>query len=226
MPEVCKIFIGFDSSQEIAYDVLAYSIRKHASRPVEIVPIKLGEMEKRGFYRAHDPLQSTEFTYTRFLVPWLCGYKGTALFMDLDMIALEDVTELFNLPMDDYALRAVKHDHRPKENTKMGGRQQTSYPRKNWSSLFLCRNDRLRCWSKENVETRSGAWLHRFQPIRDEQIGEINGKYWNVLDEWTPETKLLHLTSGGPWLKGCEDHSAAELWIKMKEEMIKENLGT
>lgn len=214
-----KIFIGWDSTQDIAYRVLAYSIQKHASKAVDIQPIKLADMEARGFRRPYDPLQSTEFTYTRFLVPWLCGYEGVALFIDGDMLALGDITELFNLAMEPYALRVVKHDHRPVEAIKMGGKTQTVYPRKNWSSMMLLNCPRLRVWTKENVETRSGAWLHRFEPIPDELVGEIDGRYWNVLDRWDEKTKLVHLTSGGPWLPGCENHPYGEIWKAYRSEM-------
>ena len=77
---------------------------------------------------------------------------------------------------------------------------------------------RLLAWSKENVETRSGAWLHRFEPIPDKEIGEIDGKAWNVLDRYDDKTKLLHLTSGGPWLKGCEDHPYGAVWFDYRKK--------
>lgn len=213
-----RIFIGFDSAQAVASQVLEYSIRRHAKRPVEIVHVRLDEMRAKGFSRPHDPLQSTEFTYTRFLVPWLCGYEGTALFIDGDMLALGDLTELFDLDMGPYALRVVKHDHRPAEGVKMGklGMTQTSYPRKNWSSLMLMRCDRLKCWTKEAIETRSGAWLHRFEPIPDALIGDVDGSAWNVLDRYDERTKLVHYTSGGPWT------GYGDVWYQYKADMEKE----
>jgi lipopolysaccharide biosynthesis glycosyltransferase len=216
-----KIFIGFDSAQAISYDVLAYSIRRHAPADCEIIPLKLKELEAKGFKRAHDPLQSTEFTYTRFLVPWLCHYKGIALFLDSDMLALGNLLELFKLDMEPYALRVVKHDYQPTDKTKMGGKTQTSYPRKNWSSLFLADCAKLRCWTKDAVETQSGAWLHRFEPIPDAQIGEIDGTHWNVLDRYDEKTKLIHYTEGGPWLRGCENHPYGDIWMKYQDDYLK-----
>lgn len=221
MNGIPTIYVGWDSTQAIAYDVLAYSISKHArGRDHLIEPIKLGTMEKRhDFKRPKDPLQSTEFTYTRFLVPYLEDYEGIALFMDSDMLALGNVLELFDLDMGPYALRVVKHDHRPTETTKMGGKTQTSYPRKNWSSLMLLDCAKLRCWTKEAVEREPAAWLHRFTPIPDELIGEIDGNVWNVLDRYDERTKLIHYTSGGPWLRGCEDQPFGHVWFKYKAEM-------
>lgn len=214
-----RIFIGFDSAQEVACDVLAYSIQKHTKRPLSIHPLKLHEIEAvHGFRRPRDPLQSTEFTYTRFLVPYLCGYEGLALFLDSDMLALGDLSDLFDLDMKPYALRVVKHDHRPVEIRKMGdlGRTQSAYPRKNWSSLMLMDCAKLRCWTKEAVETQSGAWLHRFESIPDAEIGEIDGTVWNVLDR---HTKLVHYTAGGPWIPGCENHLYGDLWKLYLAEM-------
>ena len=165
-----RIFIGWDSREPECADVLRYSLEKHSSIPLDIRYLKLPELD---FDRPWDPLQSTEFTYTRFLVPSLCDYQGKAVFMDCDMLCLGDIRELDELPMEDLALRVVKHDHRPTEKTKMDGKVQTVYPRKNWSSLMLMNCAELGLWRKRVVEMASGAYLHRFQEIPDEKIGEI-----------------------------------------------------
>ena len=214
MPTPHKVFIGYDPSQHLSFEVLRYSLEKHATEPIDVQPI---DAEKLDFERPGDPLASTPFTYTRFLVPYLMGYEGTGLFMDSDMLALGDVSELFHLPMDGLALRVRQHDYNPSETVKMGGKTQTQYPRKNWSSLMLMNCAELGAWSKEAVETQSGAWLHRFEPIPDGQIGDLSPE-WNVLDHMTGPTKLLHYTSGGPWLPGCEDADHADLWHQYREE--------
>jgi lipopolysaccharide biosynthesis glycosyltransferase len=210
-----RIFIGYDPTQHIAYEVLKYSLEKHTTEPLDIQPIDADKLT--DFKRPVDPLASTPFTYTRFLVPWLCDYEGIGLFMDSDMVALGDISELFALPMEGLALRVRQHDYNPAETTKMGGKVQTQYPRKNWSSLMLMNNAELKIWTKEAVETQSGAWLHRFEEIPDEKIGDISEE-WNVLDHMTGPTKLLHYTSGGPWLPGCEDADHADLWHRYREE--------
>ncbi|HTX47076.1 MAG TPA: glycosyltransferase [Solirubrobacteraceae bacterium] len=204
-----RIFIGYDPSQEVAFEVLRYSLEKHTTEPLQIEAIDAAKLPE--FNRPVDPLASTPFTYTRFLVPWLCDYEGIALFMDSDMLALGDISELFHLPMKKFALRVRKHEYTPAETIKMGGKIQTQYPRKNWSSLMLMDCAKLGAWSKSAVETQSGAWLHRFEPIPDEQIGDISPE-WNVLDHITGPTKLLHYTSGGPWLPGCENAAHRDLW--------------
>ena len=83
-----RIFIGYDERQPVAYNVLQHSIAARASRPVAITPLVLSTLpiERRGL---------TPFTFSRFLVPWLCGWQGWALFLDLDMLALGDIAELF-----------------------------------------------------------------------------------------------------------------------------------
>ena len=210
-----RVFIGYDPSQHISFQVLRYSLQKHTTQELDIRAIDAEKIPNWG--RPIDPLASTPFTYTRFLVPWLCDYEGIALFMDGDMLALGDVSELFALPMDDLALRVRQHDYNPQATVKMGGKVQTQYPRKNWSSLMLMNCSKLGAWTKEAVETQTGAWLHRFEAIGDEQIGDISEE-WNVLDHMTGPTKLLHYTSGGPWLAGCEDADHADLWHEYREE--------
>jgi lipopolysaccharide biosynthesis glycosyltransferase len=96
-----NIFIGVDVRQPIAYTALQSSIIARASVPVSITPLLIDSLPitRRGL---------TDFTYTRYLPPYLMGYKGTALFLDADMIVLEDIKELFDLADDRYAVQVVK----------------------------------------------------------------------------------------------------------------------
>lgn len=211
-----RVFIGYDSREDIAYQVLKYSIEKHAKTPLDIRPLKLSELD----FKRHDPLASTEFTFTRFLVPSLCGYKGTALFMDCDMVALTDLNEVFELDMTDYAIRCVKHDHRPTTAVKMDGKVQTSYPRKNWSSFMLLNTAELRHWTPEAVSTQPPKWLHRFEEVPDEKIGDIPFT-WNVLDHYDADTKLIHYTEGGPWFEQYKDHPYGGVWLQHYHEYLR-----
>ena len=99
----------------------------------------------------------------------------------------------------------------------MYGAVQTSYPRKNWSSMMLMNCGKLRLWTKEIVETQTGAYLHRFQDIPDDRIGELP-KTWNTLDWMDDTTKLIHYTNGGPWFEQYLDHPHAAIWFKYRDE--------
>jgi lipopolysaccharide biosynthesis glycosyltransferase len=210
-----KIFIGWDSRFPESADVLRHSLLEHASIPLDIRYLKLHEL---GLSRAPDPRASTEFTYSRFLVPHLCGFTGKAIFMDSDMLCFADIKELDDLDMDGLALRVVKQDHRPVNTVKMYGCEQSAYPRKNWSSLMVMNCERLTLWSKSVVGTQSGAFLHRFEGIPDEQIGEIP-MAWNSLDRMDESTKMIHYTDGGPWLEAYRDHPHADVWYKARDAM-------
>lgn len=210
-----KIFIGWDSRFPEPADVLRHSLLAHASIPLDIRYLKLDEL---GLERAHDPRASTEFTYSRFLVPHLCGFRGKAIFMDNDMLCFGDIKELDDLDMSGLALRVVQHDYQPVNTVKMYGCEQSWYPRKNWSSLMLMNCEKLGLWSKEVVATQTGAYLHRFQDIPDEQIGEIPTT-WNTLDWMDETTKLIHYTNGGPWFDDYRDHPHAQVWYRARDAM-------
>ena len=124
-----KIFIGYDPGESVAYHVLVQSLMDTSSLPLEITPINLANLPM--FNRERDPKQSTEFAFSRFLVPYLAGYSGWAVFMDCDMVCLSDIKELFD--QKDYvsAVQVVQHDYTPKSDTKFLGRQQTVYAKKN-----------------------------------------------------------------------------------------------
>jgi hypothetical protein len=96
-------------------------------------------MRSSGLYRRDtDKLATTEFTFTRFFVPYLQDYKGWAVFCDCDFVWQVPTTELEQYCDDSKAVVCVQHDYTPKEGSiKMDGQVQTVYPRKNWSSMVL-----------------------------------------------------------------------------------------
>lgn len=212
-----KVFIGYDSREDVAYQVCKHSIKKRQST-AEITPLVQQELRDSGIYnRSVDKLASTEFTFTRFLVPELTEFSGWALFMDCDMILTTDIAELFDQADDQYAVMCVQHDYTVKEGTKMDGQKQTVYPRKNWSSVMLinCGHPSNKALTKElvNDEDVTGAYLHRFSWLEDHEIGSLDHT-WNYLvgvynDIESP--KLIHYTEGGPYFKNhfnCDFHQA------------------
>jgi lipopolysaccharide biosynthesis glycosyltransferase len=228
-----KIFIGWDSREDIAYQVAKYSIERHASVPVDIQPLKQNELRKNFLYwRPVDTLSSTEFTFTRFLIPELMEYNSWALFIDCDFVADADVKLLFDQVDDKFAVMCAQHDYTPKETTKMDGQVQHIYPRKNWSSMMLvnCSHPSNRALTKElvnNSET-GGAYLHRFSWLDDSEIGAISHE-WNWLVGWYKEPedgcpKFLHYTEGGPWFQQYRNCEYNYLWYENKISYLEQTL--
>jgi len=217
-----KVFVGYDPREDIAYQVCKHSILTRQPN-ANVRPLVQKELRDAGWYtRPIDKLASTEFTFTRFLVPELANFEGWAVFMDCDMILTTDIKELFDQADDKYAVMCVQHDYTPKEGMKMDGQKQTIYPRKNWSSvvLFNCAhpsNARL-TQDMVNDPELNGAYFHRFSWLKDEEIGELDHT-WNYLvgvydDIETP--KLIHYTEGGPWF---ENYRNGEFSLRWKEEL-------
>ncbi|XP_023770329.1 protein CDI [Lactuca sativa] len=227
----CRIYVGYDPKEDVAYEVCRYSILKRSSIPVEIIPIKQSELrEKKYFWRERGKLESTEFSFTRFLTPFLAGYEGWAMFVDCDFLYLGDIKELFDLVDEKYAVMCVQHDYTPKETTKMDGAVQTLYPRKNWSSMVLynCGHPKNKVLTPEIVNKESGAFLHRFQWLEDDEIGSVPF-VWNFLvghnrvEKDDPNTfpKAIHYTLGGPWFEAWKDCEFGDLWLSELEECEK-----
>lgn len=219
--DIMKIFMGFDARESIAYDVAKSSAEQWG--PVEVLSLRQDELRADGIYtRPIDPLSSTEFSFTRFLVPALMNYDGWALFIDCDVLFLESPKDLFELADDNYAVMVAKHDYRPTQKTKMDEKIQYMYPRKNWSSvvLFNCSHPSNRILTKDMVNRESGQFLHRFMWLKDDEIGEISHE-WNWLVDWYHEPedgrpKLLHYTEGGPWFDKYADCSYSDQWYNVK----------
>ena len=213
-----KVFVGYDTREDIAYQVCKHSIV--SKQPLaEVHPLKQNELREAGWYtRPIDKLGSTEFTFTRFLIPELTNFEGWALFMDCDMILTTDIKELFDQADDRYAVMCVQHDYKVQEGYKMDGQKQTVYPRKNWSSVVLwnCAHPSNKTVTTDlvNDEKTTGKYLHRFSWLKDEEIGELDHT-WNYLvgvynDYEKPN--LIHYTEGGPWFENYRDCEFHQLW--------------
>ncbi len=217
-----RVFIGFDGREDVAFSVLAHSIHRNASQPVSIAPVMLSQLA--GVYRREvNPLQSTQFSFSRFLTPWLCGYEGWAVFMDCDMLVLDDIARLWALRDERYAVQVVKHVHVPKEEVKFLGAVQTKYEKKNWSSVMLMNCAKCTALTPEYVNTATGLQLHQFKWLDDDSlIGELPSR-WNHLVGYDPPRKdasLVHYTIGGPYFEEYAQCEYAREWWHERELML------
>jgi len=195
-----NVFVGYDRVESVAYHVLSHSIISRSSLPVAITPINQRNL-KHEYWRPRGEFDSNEFSNSRWLVPHLMDYKGWAIWMDPDMVMLEDIAELWEQRDERFAVMVKKHNHVPKEDIKFLGAKQTKYGRKNWSSLVMFNCARCAPLTKYVVNTSPGLWMHQFQWLPDEDIGAIEGD-WNLLagyDDPVKNPKLVHYTTMGPW---------------------------
>jgi len=216
-----QVFIGYDAREAVSWSVLAHSIHARSSAPVSIAPLMLTQL--RGVLRRErHPLQSSDFSFSRFLVPWLSGYEGWSIFLDCDMLVLDDIARLWALRDDRCAVQVVKHDHRPREKIKFLGEPQTAYEKKNWSSVMLFNNRRCRELTPEYVGRASGLDLHQFKWTESELIGALPGRWNHLVGYALPsrDVSLVHFTLGGPYFEefaGCE---YADEWRAERDAML------
>jgi hypothetical protein len=218
-----KIFIGWDSRENIAYEVCKKSILTHNSS-IEIYPIKQNYLRELGIYtRQEDYLASTEFTITRFLTPYLSDYCGVSIFMDCDMLVQIDMKKI--LREIDYKdpVTCVQHlPYKPKSNYKMDGKAQTEYPKKNWSSfmVFNCGHPSLKSNLSLNViNSQTPKYLHRMEWATS--IGNLSHS-WNYLSGYYKDIEnpnVIHYTDGGPWFDEYKNCEFSENWLKVAKNV-------
>lgn len=237
MTKPLKAYLGWDGRDATAYEVCVRSILENTQSECEIVPLLDWKLRHDGHLRRSyhvtgegqriDDLDgqpfSTDFSFSRFLVPHLEDFKDEwVLFADPDMLWRADVADLFELIEPDKAVMCVKHIHEPTDQIKMAGLMQTRYKRKNWSSLMLMNPARCERLTKYTVNTMRGAWLHAMCWIDDEMIGGLPEE-WNWLEGWSsPEIdpKVVHFTRGTPDLPGYEDVPYADEWWATKKRWM------
>ena len=213
MKDIIPIFIGYDPREAIAYHVCANSIIRNSSRPVSIIPVALNLF--KDYSETHTD-GSNHFIYTRFLVPYLMSWTGSAIFIDGDMIVRGDIAELWDMRDLGKDVQVVKHDYKTKMKEKYLGAKNEDYPRKNWSSVILwnCSSFPNRKLTPEFIQHSTGSELHRFTWLDNDRIGELPPE-WNWLpDEYGPNdnAKLLHYTLGTPSFHEFANTPMADEW--------------
>ncbi len=217
-----NVFIGYDPREAVAFSVLAHSIHTRASEPVTIAPLMLSQL-KSILTRERHPLQSTDFSFSRFLTPYLSNYTGWSVFMDCDMLMLDDIAGLFRLRDERHAVMVVKHNHVPRETVKFLGEPQSKYEKKNWSSVMLFNNAKCRALAPEYVNTASGLELHQFKWLEsDDLIGALPDRWNHLVGYNAPrrDAALVHYTLGGPYFEEYRDCEYAEAWRTERDRML------
>ena len=229
MTKTIPIFIGYDHRERIATNILIDSLYQNSSYPISITPIVTEQLEVNGFHsRKREIKQSTSFSFTRFLVPYLMGYEGWAIFMDCDVLCRGDIKKLWKLKNDKYAIMCVHHNHLPKEEKKFLGEIQSSYPKKNWSSVMLINCSMCKALTIDYINNASGIDLHRFNWLDNEDlVGEID-ESWNYLvnvqsEKKSEKAQLIHWTLGGPWFSDQRnlDDPLTKEWFNAREDAFK-----
>jgi hypothetical protein len=225
------IWIGFEPREIDAFVVA----KETAERNAPLIPVRglvLDDLRAAGYYYRPTELRAgrwfdvisdhpmaTEFAISRFLVPAIVQH-GWAMFMDCDMLVRGDLTGLFEWVRQKFANKAVvcvPHKHLPISVVKMDDQVQSTYHRKNWSSvmLFNCEHPSNKALTVETVNTLPGRDLHQFCWLKDEEIGHI-GEEWNYLVGHTKldhaQPKIVHFTDGIPSMRGYEDCEYAGEW--------------
>ena len=164
-----NIYIGYDSNHGDLHEVNKKSILKNIQTSNGYLmkecswepEIKYLDISKLPDYNREYANQSTEFTYSRFLIPYLENYEGFSIFIDNDFIWRKNILPLFYyLNMDD-AIACIKYPQIKHDETKFDGQVNIDYPCKLWSSLMVFNNGHEDCkkLTPEVVNTWTGKTI-------------------------------------------------------------------
>lgn len=211
-----KVFIGWDPREDVAWNVAAASISKHSDMPIhKLVKANIPE------YKRTDLFASSEFTLTRFFVPYLSGYKGYSIFLDCDILCTTDISKILDEVDPNNMVTCVQHpDYKPKTAYKMDHKKQFAYPRKNWSSVMVFNNAKCEVLLPELLNNSTPKYLHRMMWAPDDLIGNVSHT-WNYLAGYYSDIdkpNIIHYTDGGPWFEDYIDCDFAREWIEFYEK--------
>jgi hypothetical protein len=215
------LFIGHDDREAVGTHVFISSVLKHSSVPVSITPLHK-PMLRRAF--GGDVTEGTNaFTMSRFLIPFLMDWRGTAIFMDgADMMLRGDIAELDAMRDPYKAVQVVKHDYESKAARKYIGTAMEAdnlpYARKNWASVMLI-NCAHYAWRRmtpsyllkgNKLEALSFSWCP------DQYIGDLPSEWNWLVDEYGPSmsAKVLHWSLGVPLFAEYSHGPHADEWFE------------
>lgn len=199
--EPITLYVGYDPREAAVFTVFNQSVIEHTTVPVAICPLHQKSLDFDGQQDG-----TNAFIYSRYLVPFLQGFDGWAIFCDGDMILRDDLKNLWDMRDDSKAVQVVKHNYKTREARKYIGspieNSNIDYPRKNWSSviLFNCGHPSNKVLTRDFVAEAGGAILHRFGWLNDEEIGELPVEWNHLVREMdkNPDARLVHFTLGAP----------------------------
>ena len=212
-----KLFAGYDPRERVGFHTFLHSVLTHASRPVSVLPL------------AHlSTCQgSNAFTISRFLVPYLMGFKGHAIFCDAsDMLCLQDIAELDALFDPQFSVQVVKHkDYQTRHPIKYRGTDMEcpnlNYSRKNWASVMLlnCEHEEWRGVTPATIGEFKNLELLRFDDF--ECVGDLPEKWNRLVDEGQSleGAAIAHWTAGIPFFDYYANAPGAKLWWDVRYDM-------
>lgn len=186
-----RVFIGYDPRAPLAYTVLQHSIIKNSSQPVAITPLVAEQLPIKRF-------GLTAFTFSRFLVPWLCDYKGVAIFMDADMVVTGDIADL---------------ERRTEAGTAVSVNQ--TQPEFEWPSVMLFNNQYCTTLTPEwvNSKTNNPFLLRSWA----EKIGTFDPRWNHCVGYQEPkDAYLYHYTQGIPEFYETQGMPEDKHWFDAK----------
>lgn len=219
-PQSIRVFVGTDRSQQLAFKVLEYSIRTTTSRTVEIFPLIDIQVPEPKLKKNR---QRTGFSFSRFCIPKMTGFKGRAIYLDADMLVLSDIDDLWNLELDEYCV-LVQDD--PEPHVAGVGSKFPFPARKKQCSVMVLSCDRL-SWEIDQIvsDLDSGKYtyeqlMYELCVLEEHQIGYAVPQYWNSLEHYDDETRLIHFTDmqTQPWVSPWNKHG--NIWINQLSMMI------
>jgi lipopolysaccharide biosynthesis glycosyltransferase len=219
-----KVFVGADRSQLFAVAVLDHSIRRHTREIVRVAPlIDLDLPEPKDIRQG----SRTNFSFARFAIPELCGYRGKAIYLDADMLVFRDIARLWNLPVDDKTM-LIQDDVPDYAQEAKAGAPKT---RVKQSAVMLINCERARWDVREIVAGLDGTYtyeqlMYEFCFLPEAEIGFRVPFQWNSLEHYDVHTCLLHYTDMNtqPWVS--PDNPNGRWWFDEVALMMQAGLVT
>lgn len=227
--EEIRLFIGCDQREAVGMHTFLQSLLETSGRHLLSVSF-LTEGMGRDLGIVTDGTNA--FSKIRFAVPYLCHFRGSAIFLDgADMLMRCDLKALWDLRDHWKAVQVCKHDYKTKADRKYIGTdleaENQDYPRKQWSSVVIwqCDYSAHQKLTPDFIASQPGSYLHRFSWLPDERIGDLPLEFNHLVGERpeSEEAKIAHFTLGIP---GFSYYAECDYSMEWKQTFLKAQEGS
>lgn len=221
--ELVRVYVGTDRSQLLAVKVLEHSIKRHTKLPVEVYP-----MLNLSVPVPQNPQnwQRTGFSFSRFCIPALAGYRGKALYLDADMLVFQDIASLWAIPFD--GAKVVIQKELPTAHQKTHQKFGAPSTRIKQCAVMMLNCEALD-WHIDTIVEALDNGSYNYEQLMYELciLAPADIKYaipfeWNSLEFYEAgKTSLIHYTDMAtqPWVSSQNPYG--HLWLNELCLMLK-----
>jgi lipopolysaccharide biosynthesis glycosyltransferase len=203
--KILNVYIAVNKDNPADLEICKHSIRRNSSIPINFVFLDQQNLIDQGLCS-----DEANNCISRFFVPYLNQYQDLAVYVDSNILFIEDIAKLIENIDTSKAVHVVKHAY-------------PNNPRNQWTSLMVwnCKHTEHQNLNPEYIVSQNIKNLNNLSWIKDTKIGEL-APIWNWIDGWYRELRdgypsAINYINGTPDKINSQNYDYADRWYQCQQ---------